>query len=76
VIDNGELVDAVQCYSGAAYGERPTSFVWEGRRQEVAAIITRTRLPGRVRFYVRTQEGHFFDLIYDEAADRWSIQQP
>lgn len=63
----------VECYSGARYGERPLAFVWEGKRQEIAAIPRQWRLPEGPCYRVITQNEEKFDLIYLELEDEWQV---
>jgi hypothetical protein len=68
--------DAVECHSEFAYAEKPVALTWQGRRHEIASILSRWRTPGGIRFHVRTADDEVFDLTYDETSDSWHIQQP
>jgi hypothetical protein len=65
---------AVECHSGHTYAQEPRAFAWEGRRQVVDQVAGRWRLPAGPAFRVRTTDGQFFYLRYDEAADQWHIR--
>ena len=64
---------AVECYSGHTYAQEPRAFVWHGRRYQVARIERRWRAPEGPAFCVQAQSGDFFELWYNENADRWLI---
>ncbi|MBN2387795.1 MAG: hypothetical protein JXB85_12325 [Anaerolineales bacterium] len=66
----------VACHSGHEYAERPTALTWQGQSLKVEAVLARWRAPGEKWFRVRTTDGQFFELTYDEVADEWRIQQP
>lgn len=65
----------VTSYSGRSYGERPTSFSWEGVRFTVKKIEREWREPGGVHFRLRTKDDRLFELCYDESNDRWSVRE-
>jgi hypothetical protein len=65
----------VECYSGSRYAERPRAFYYEDRRWQVVDVLRTEQHPGRRLFTVRTLEGDLFNLIYDEAFDRWRIER-
>ena len=65
----------VDCYSGGRYGERPTSFTWEGSEHKVRNIESEWLEPGARHFRLRTEDDRLFELCYYEGADRWLIQE-
>jgi hypothetical protein len=68
-------VQNVECRSEAAYAERPLAFTWQGRRQEVAEVISNWRTPAGKAFRVIAESGAVFDLYYDEHSDKWQIAE-
>ena len=64
----------VECYSGHTYAQEPRAFVWHGQRHVIQAVERAWRAPEGLHFLVRTEEGRFFELAYDEAEDVWSVQ--
>ena len=69
------MTDNVECYSGSAYGERPTAFTWQGQRHLIAEILSQGRNPQEKWFRVRTEAGKIFELSYNEAAGKSSGNQ-
>ena len=63
----------VECYSGYTFAERPTAFVWRGRRYQVERILKRWRSPQGAGFRVVTAGGAQFELIYSATQDEWSL---
>lgn len=62
------MSDHVECYSGAAYGERPLAFTWQGQRYSILEVLSQGRTPQGKWFRVRTEAGDLFELSYMEAA--------
>ena len=67
-------MDMVECRSDSEYAERPLALTWQGRRYEVAEILSRWHGPGEKGFLVKTADGPAFDLTYREIADEWQVQ--
>jgi hypothetical protein len=67
-------MDSVECLSGLEYAERPLALTWNGKRYEVAEILSRSRAPDEKRFRVKTMDGQVFELIYREVPDEWKIE--
>jgi hypothetical protein len=65
----------VECYSGHTYAQEPRAFVWHGQRHVVQAVKRAWRAPQGLHFLVRTEEGGFFELAYDEVEDVWSARE-
>ena len=65
----------VECYSGYTYAQEPRAFTWRGRRYVVQAVERAWRTPEGPHFLVRTEEGVFFELGYDEAKDEWHLKE-
>ena len=68
------MTDAVECYSGSAYGERPVAFQWQGQRLQVSEVLERRRTPDGKKFQVRSSAGQLFELFYREHDDTWLIR--
>ena len=64
----------VECYSGHTFAQEPRGLVWEGQRHRVASVEQRWRTPDGPGFWIRTDLGQRFELIYHEAQDHWRIQ--
>jgi hypothetical protein len=62
----------VVCYSGHTYAERPVSLIWEGMEYKVKQIEKEWQEPGARLFKVRTEDGRFFVLSYNERGDEWA----
>ena len=67
-------MDTVECRSNSEYAERPLALTWNGKRYEVAEILSRWRGPDERGFRVKTIDGQFFELIYREGPDEWKIK--
>jgi hypothetical protein len=65
----------VECYSGHTYAQEPRAFVWHGLRHVVQAVERAWRAPRGSHFLVRTGEGDFFELVYDEVDDVWRVRE-
>jgi hypothetical protein len=65
---------AVECRSDYTYAQRPSALTWEGRRREVAEVLSEWRAPGGKSFRVRTVDGAVFGVTYVEQFDEWQIQ--
>ena len=65
----------VNCYSGHIYAERPRSFRWQDMEYEVKEIEKAWQEPGERHFRVRTSGNKLFQLCYNEARDRWSLNE-
>ncbi len=65
----------VECYSGHTYAQEPRAFTWRGQRHVVQAVERVWRAPEGPYFLVRTEEGDFFELAYDETEDVWSVRE-
>jgi hypothetical protein len=66
----------VECRSDSEYAERPVALYWQEQRLEIAEILSRWRAPAGKGFRVRTTDDQIFELIYNEIAADWQIQQP
>jgi hypothetical protein len=66
--------ELVECRSDTQYAERPLSLVWEGRRLEIAEILSRWRGPAERGFRVQTADRQVFELTYREVPDEWTVQ--
>jgi hypothetical protein len=65
----------VECYSGHTYAQEPRAFVWRGQRYVVQSVERAWRAPEGPHFLVCTDEGGFFELVYNEAEDMWSAKE-
>jgi hypothetical protein len=66
----------VECYSGYTFAERPTGFVWGGKRHQIERILAQWRLPEGPGFRVVTTDGTQFKLTYNEIQDQWLLYLP
>lgn len=67
--------ESVECRSDFEYAQQPLAFYWQGQRLQVSQILAAWRTPQGKRFYVSTDDGQRFELVYDEANDQWTILQ-
>jgi hypothetical protein len=67
-------LDLVECRSDSEYAGRPLALTWQGRRMEIAEILSSWRGPGEKGFRIKTVDGMAFDLAYREIPDEWNIQ--
>lgn len=67
--------DTVTCYSGARFAERPRSFQYGGESMEVGEVVRMWREPEELIFVVRTPDRRLFRLAYEEAIDRWHVEE-
>lgn len=67
-------MEAVECRTDTQYTERPLSLIYQGRRYEIAEIISRWQGPSEKGFHVKTIEGFAFELTYLEIVDNWHVQ--
>jgi hypothetical protein len=65
----------VETYNGHKGAERPTAFVWKGRRIVCAEIIDRWYGENHEYFKVKGEDGHTYLLRYDRLTDQWEISQ-
>jgi hypothetical protein len=65
----------VKCYSGHTYAQEPRSFTWEGVEYEVAEILKAWQEPQERCFLVKTGDNKFFQICYNEANKRWSLNE-
>ena len=66
--------DRVEEYSSHAYAVEPRAFYFEEMRHTVQEIERTWKTPGRSHFYLRDEHQRFFELIYEEATDRWFLR--
>jgi hypothetical protein len=64
---------AVECHAGHTYPQRPTAVHWQGERFVVSEVQAQWRTPQGVAFRVVTEGGLDFELLYEEASDRWQM---
>jgi hypothetical protein len=67
-------MEDVECRSDSEYAERPLALTWDGRRYEIAEIVSRWRGPNEKGFRVKTADGNAFELTYREIPDEWQVQ--
>ncbi|NPA92537.1 MAG: hypothetical protein GXO56_02520 [Chloroflexi bacterium] len=65
----------VWCRAESRYAERPTAFVWQGRRIAVQHILAQWREPSGPVFRVVGNDDRVYVLQYDEALDVWQMVQ-
>jgi hypothetical protein len=63
----------VECYSGYKADERPVRFTLRERTFEVAEVEDRWYSPAAIYFRVRAEDGNYYILRHDEAADAWTL---
>ena len=63
----------VECYSGHSYAQEPRAFTWQGQRRVIIAVERAWRAPSGPCFRVRTEDGTYFELAYDEHVDKWGL---
>ena len=66
---------AVECYSGTTYAERPVAVHWQGRRLAVEHVLRAWRTPDGPGFEVTVAGQHRFGLQFDEATGTWDVQE-
>ena len=66
-------METVECISGSMYAERPVALQWEGERLEIGVILSQWRTEGERWFRVKTSDGRFFELAYNENGESWRI---
>lgn len=64
---------SVECYSGAAYAERPVAVHWQGERLAVEQVLRSWRTPMGIGFDVIVHGGHTLVLDYCTADDLWTV---
>lgn len=64
----------VETYSSFAYAVAPRAFAFENRTHRVNELVKPWRTPGQIHFYVRDEQNEFFELIYAEPTDAWTIR--
>lgn len=67
-------MEVVECRSDADYAERPLSLIWNGRRYEIAEVISRWQGPSEMGFQVKTIDGRVFELTYQEMPNNWHVE--
>jgi hypothetical protein len=67
-------VDRVSVYSSYAYAVEPRAFYFEEIRHNIKEIERAWKSPGRLHFHVRDEYESCFELVYEEANDRWFLR--
>jgi hypothetical protein len=67
-------VDRVEVYSSFAYAVEPRAFYLEEKMHNVHEIERAWKSPGHLHFYVRDEHERCFELVYEEANDRWFLR--
>lgn len=67
------MSEAVECYSGVEYAERPVAFFWQAERRTVRRICAETRTPTGKRFTVVDEKEERFLLTYDSSRQEWLV---
>ncbi len=68
-------MQAVECYSGSTYAERPVAVHWQDGRLAVEQVLRSWRTPAGPGFEVAVADQRSFRLQLDEAADVWNVQE-
>ena len=66
------MKQAVECYSGATYAERPVAVHWQGQRLVVEQVLRSWRTPVGTGFDVILAGGHRLVLEYSEVNESWT----
>lgn len=69
-----EAAARVECFSGHRYAQRPVALVWGDKRLEVSEVEAEWHTTEGKRFWVRTVDGHGFDLSYSTEKDEWGVE--
>ena len=67
--------EQVFCRSGHEFAERPTAFIWEGKRLHIDTLVARWRTLYGKRFLVKTIDDRIFTLVFIESSAAWRIEQ-
>ncbi len=67
-------LDRVEVYSSYAYAVEPRAFYFGEVKHLVEDIERAWKSPGRLHFYVRDERQSLFELIYEQADDRWYLR--
>ena len=65
----------VWCYAGYKYPERPTAFLYEGRKLTVHKVQSTWKTEDSENFLVHTTYGKEIVLIYNPSEDKWNLQE-
>ncbi len=66
-------LEQVQVYSSYAYAVEPRAFYFQGQQHRVSEVRRAWKSPGHIHFYVRDEQQRFFELVYDQTQDYWSV---
>lgn len=69
------MPDLVECRSDDQYAQRPTAIYWDGVRLAVDTVLAEWRTPEDKGFRVLTKDFRVFDVFFNQAQDRWKIQE-
>lgn len=67
------LIVQVECYSDAAYPERPLAVIVEQKRIPVSKVLAENLSPTGKHFRVELEDGRLVELNYDENEDHWRM---
>lgn len=65
----------VECYSGTRHAERPLAVHVRGQRLVVKRVLRQWQAPMGPGFDVQVMDGRRFRVQFDEAADRWLVEE-
>ncbi len=65
----------VRCYAGTRYPERPLAFKYEGHWRTVAEVVRQAHMPHEITFWVKTEDGLYYELAWLLATDTWIVRQ-
>jgi hypothetical protein len=71
----------VACHSGRSYDDRPTSFVWNGKRYDIDSIEREWLEPDEKHFIVQAIKAETpydekrFDICYYTQEDIWRLNE-
>ena len=69
------MTGQVECRASDRYPSRPLALHWQGERLAIARLQAEWQAPGARHFRVETEDGQWFELIYSEVKDEWTIDQ-
>jgi hypothetical protein len=67
-------IEQVEAYSSYRYPVEPSAFYLEGVRHGVEKVERTWKSPGHIHFYLRDEHHMFFEMIYEDATDRWFLR--
>jgi hypothetical protein len=69
------MPDRVHCRAEFTYPERPTHFEVAGEPHTVQTILKEWHSPEGKGFWVHTESGENYQLLYDAVQQTWDVQK-